>query len=131
MCFLGLFVADLDGFADADGDDHRDVVFVTSIFVAVRVNEISLFKLYSQENVSRSGHREDEMGDRHRGCEPECEQPAEIEWVTHVTIEHRRPEFQLFVLSADQEQKYLSQSKEIEVIDQERACQDQQPTHRE
>lgn len=72
LCFLWLT------FAHSHRDDHWDVVFVTSIFVAVRGDEISLFKLYRYEDVSSCRDGEHEMGDRHCRCRPESKQPAEI-----------------------------------------------------
>ena len=88
-----LFVARLLASADSDGDDHWDVLFVTPVLVAVRTDEISLFKLNSQEDVSSRGDRKDEMSDRHRWRRPECKQPAKIKRMPNVAIEDWSSEF--------------------------------------
>src|SRR6185369_8276426 len=96
FCLLCLLAADygLRRFrADANGNDHRNVFLITSILVAMRIHEISFFELYRQQDVSRGSDREDEMRHSHRGCGPEREQPSQVQWVTHVPIEQRRPEF--------------------------------------
>src|ERR1041384_4730414 len=83
LCFWCLFVAKL-GFADPDRDDHRHVLLVTPVLVAVCVDQISLFKLNCDEDVCSRGDGKVEMRDRHRWRRPEGEQPAEIEWMTNV-----------------------------------------------
>src|SRR6185369_2027411 len=102
---------------------------ITTVVVAKGVYEIFLFELDRDEDVCSRGDGKDEMGHSHRRRGPECEEPAEIEWMANVPVKHRRPEFQLRVWSSDQKQEHLSQSKQIEVIDQERAAQHQQPAY--
>ena len=102
MCLLWL------ASTDPHRNDHWDVLFVTPVLVTVCVDQISLFKLNSEEDVSSCGNGKDEMRDRHRWRRPEGKQPAEIERMTNVAMEHRGSESQFRVRSADQDEENLS-----------------------
>ena len=64
------------------------------------------------------------------GVDQNANSQAEIPRMSPVPVKDRRSEFQLRVWSSDQIQEHLPQSEQIEVIDQERGAQNQQPANR-
>src|SRR5262245_13442829 len=70
------------------------------------------------------------MRHSHRRCCTERKQPSKIQRMTNVTIDRRGVEYQLRVLSPPQEEIDLSQSEQIEMIQEKSGDQDKKPAFR-
>ena len=89
----------------------------------MEVQQVRLFELDADEDVTCRRQRENEVRDGHRGRRPESEDEAEVEGMADVVVKSgrlkaHRPVFQPFQMQID-----LPEPKEIEVVDQEGADQ--------
>src|SRR5574341_2557044 len=91
------------------------------------VDKIPLFPPNGDQDIGRRRNREDQMGCRHRWGGPERKQPAYIQGMAHVAIETRRLELQRRIGQALEIESYLPHAEQVEVIDQERRHEDQEP----
>ena len=90
-------------------------------------SEVFLFQLDRHQDVRSCGQSEQEVRSSHRRREPECAQPTDVKWMPHPLVRPRRHEAERLVLLAPRKQPDLPKAKEIEMVDQERRDQNQQP----
>src|SRR5438105_1969865 len=111
-------------------NEHRNALAVTRV-LRMEAHEIALLELDRHENVRRRHHREEQMGHGHRRRAPKCEEPSDVQRMTHELVWSGRAELQFRVRLSDQLQPHLTESEEIEVIDEECRHQHESPTERE
>src|SRR5690606_20374767 len=69
------------------------------------------------------------MGNRHQRSSPECDEESEVQWMPHKSVEKWHPEWQISVWLASEVEPGLPQSKQVEVINEEGADEDDSPTY--
>jgi len=113
------------------GNEHRNALLIFDVVVAVEGAEIAFLELDGDQDVGGRHHREDEMSDRHVWCAPEGEKPADVERVSHEAVKAGRGETQRTVVDAAEVFPDLAEAEEIEVVDEKRGHQHEQPTEAE
>src|SRR5882672_12385368 len=73
----GLLVGSIVLFATRQRKQHRNAFFVAAILVAEHCNEIALFELDADQNVTSRRHREQQMARGHQWRRPEGKQKAQ------------------------------------------------------
>jgi len=94
-------------------------------------DQVALLELDRNENVGGRDDREHQGAQPSWSASPECEEPADVQRVTHVAVQRRHPERHGLVRLAQQLQPNLAQTEQVKVIDQERRKQEQSPTEGE
>ena len=112
-------------------NQHRHRAFVLTILVAVRIDQISFFKLDGQHDVCGRRNREQEMRDRHRWRHPEDKKPAHIQRMPHHPVKSRRCKWQCGIRAVPQIQPHLAKSEQVEVINQKRRYKNEHPAESE
>src|ERR1700732_2396825 len=111
----------------APGDKHRHTLFVSAIIITKLLDQITLFQEYPYEDVgSRCGCKE-QMPDSHLRRGPEGDDEAQIDRMTHQLVVHRRPELWRRHVASRKIGRYLLQSEQFEMIDQECAGEHDRP----
>src|SRR5437879_431674 len=105
-------------FSQAQREQHRHLFAVLSIAVAVEANQIALFELNGDENVSRGHDGEEEMPGGHPWRGPEGNDESEIKRMPHHPIQRRRFKGRRLIVFADQVVVNLLHPEETKVVDQ-------------
>src|SRR5436305_5617322 len=95
--------------------EHRDLLTVLLVRLAVYVRHVALFELKRDEDVGGRGDGEDEVTDRHVGPGPEGDDEAEHYGMADDLVEKDRPESEVRVLLPALIQIDLPESEEVEV----------------
>src|SRR5438045_3463106 len=72
--------------SQAQREQHRHLLAIFAIVVAVEPDQVAFFELDGDQNVSRRHDREEEMTSCHLWRGPEGDDESEIEWVAHHLI---------------------------------------------
>src|SRR3970040_2932681 len=73
-------------------DKHCCGLPVANILFAENADQVTFFKPYGGKHVTGCQGREEQMRYRHCGCCPEGYHPTQVQGMTNVFIEQRRPE---------------------------------------
>src|SRR5579883_1511725 len=116
----------------AQRDKARYLLLVLRVDSAESASQVTLFQLNPDNYVAGCHRGKDQVPPRHdRSC-PKRDHEAEHDRVAHVAIEGPGAERRRRVTPARRIEVYLPQSEKIEVIDEERGDQRNQPTdHKE
>src|SRR5262245_29070041 len=98
---------------------HRHAVPVAAIFVAEELDQIPLFQLNSDDNVSSRYDRKQQVPGGHRWCRPKRDDETEVEWVPDEAVEQRSAEARRGHRAGSEVVDDLVQAEELEVVDQE------------
>ena len=90
-------------------------------------DEIPLLELNREEHPDRRNRGEHQVADRHHGGGPEGDHESEQERVPHEAVEQRCGKTRRYVFLLREVQVDLAQPKEIEVVDEDRGCENQTP----
>src|SRR6185312_16083658 len=107
---------------------HRHTVLIAAVFVAEEIDQIVLFQHYANEDVCGRRSRKQQMANSHRRHRPERDDQTEVEWVPHELVEQRSQKTWCRCRTAHEMAGHLMQPEQLEVVDQERAGQGEQPT---
>ena len=69
-------------------NEHRRTFAVLHVALAVELHEVALLEIDRDQDVDRAPDGEHEVSRRHRGRRPECREPADVQRVTDVLVEH-------------------------------------------
>src|SRR5262245_17198813 len=97
----------------------------------MKLRQVTLFELNTQENIACRGQREEQVAGGHDRRGPKCNDESQQQGMAHDFVEQWHLEFDRRVLPFCEMQVDLAQAKEIEVIDQERAHEHLCPTEPE
>src|SRR5947209_7348144 len=111
--------------------EHRDLLTVLLVRLAVYVRHVALFELKRDEDVCGRGDGEDEVADRHARRGPERDDEAEHDGMADDLVEKDSPESEVRVLAPALVHVDLPESEEVEVVDEERADEHQRPAEEE
>ena len=111
--------------------EHADLSPIAAVAIAELGDEVAFFEPDANEDVAGGPDREQQVPCRHDRHRPETEQKAEIQGMTHVTVEERLREPGCRDLMTDQACEYLVQSEQLEMVDEERTDQHQHPSEPE
>src|SRR5450432_331726 len=75
-------------------DEHGHALSIVAICVTQTRDEIAFLELDRDEDIDRCCKGEQQVRRGHGRCRPECEEPADVEWMTNQAIRARRPEFE-------------------------------------
>src|SRR5262249_25621291 len=114
-----------------EGDEHRHGSAVHFVGIPVVADQGSFLELDRQQDVSCRSDREEQMCERHHWRHPECEEPADVERVSHKAVWSRSHELHGLIGSSQQVQPDLTQTEQVEVVDQERRDKHQSPAESE
>ncbi len=81
----------------SNGDEHRHAAAVRSVLLAVKLQQITFFKLNGHEHVGRHADCKQKMRDRHSLRRPESRHPANVERVADKLVRSGRHESQMRV----------------------------------
>src|ERR1700730_5912089 len=82
----GAAYCDGSGLGVADGEDHGDTAAILGVF-RVKFDQVSLFKLNRDVDVSGGADGEDQVRDGHHGRCPEHQEPTHVEGVADDAVE--------------------------------------------
>jgi hypothetical protein len=114
---------------------HRHAALVVAIGVAVERDQVALFQeFHRDQDVTGGAEREQQVADAHRRRRPERDQETEHQRMAHDAVEGAGHE-RLFALFAAGTRPaavvpHLFQTEQVEMVDQERAREHQQPAQR-
>src|SRR5215469_18899099 len=109
-------------------DELRHLLAVSLVLLAVQHDEVALLPTDSQQHVAGRQRREQQVRASHYGRCPEGDLPTDIQRMPHVLVEQGRAELQMGIWFPRQVQPHLPQSKQVEVVNQKGADQDQPET---
>ena len=107
---------------------HGSPVFLIRTVFA---HEVPFLELDCQQDVSGRRYRKQQVGERHVWRHPEREKPADVQRMTYEFVWSRRFECHRSIWPAYQVKPYLSQTEQIEMIDQEGGQQNKSPAESE
>ena len=67
------------------GKNHRDLLAIPPVSLAVKANQILLLKFDRQTNIGGHGYSKNHVAYSHRGSRPEGKQPPEIQRMANDT----------------------------------------------
>src|SRR5437588_9716554 len=111
--------------------EHRDLMTVLLVRLAVYVRHVALFELKRDEDVCGRGDGEDEVADRHARRGPERDDEPEHDGMADDLVEKDRPESEVRVLPPALIHVDLPESEEVEVVYEERAEEHKRPADEE
>ena len=97
----------------------------------MRAHEVALLELDRDQDVRRRHHREEQVRDRHRRRAPEREEPADVQRVAHIRYSTGVTNFSPLLRLPAQVAPDLPQPEQVEVVDDERRHEHEQPAERE
>ena len=112
------------------GKQHGCKLFIPGILLAKVFHQVALLQLDGCEDVSRCQQRKKQVGSRHYRGRPEGDKKSEIKRVPYKTVKQGQAEGQAPVPVAAKLQPYLTQAKQVEVVDQEGADQHNGPSRK-
>src|SRR5438067_9800595 len=99
-------------------EQHRNLFAISAVIVAIETDQVALFELDRDENVSRGHDREEEVTGGHSRRRPEGDDEPKIKRMSHHLIQCRRFERRRLFVFTDQIIVNLLHPKEAEVIDE-------------
>src|SRR5262247_3201251 len=107
--------------------EHGDALAIAPILVAELGDQIAFFQEDADKDVCGRDGGEEKVPCRHHRRRPESDDEAEIDRMPHQPVQNRRFEVRLRHGVPDQMKGHLLQPEQLEMVDQERAGQDDQP----
>jgi hypothetical protein len=99
-----------------------------TIVIAEQLDQIALFQKDPDEDVGGGDGRKQQMSDRHERRRPEGDDEAEIDRMTHELVVERRAKHRRRWLLVRQILHHLLHAEQLEMVDQERAGEDEDPS---
>jgi hypothetical protein len=121
-------------YARTHGGEHcvgrgrqRDRAPAITLVLRVRIDQVALFQLDRDQDAGGRQRGEHQVGGGHHRGRPERKQPTDMKRVTHLAIQPPGLEGDRGVLAGTEGKPHLAQSEQVEVVDQERGVEHQQP----
>src|SRR6185369_14086577 len=93
-------------------------------------NEVALFESDREQDVGCCCNRKQQVRGCHHGRHPKGEQPADVEWVSHDLVWSGSRKLQTALRLTQQVPPDLTQSEQVEMVDQEGRKENQSPAER-